>query len=231
MPIPCYLALTAAEFAKIDTLPDKCAWMACHFSCYGTGLSNLPETLPEHALIILNDRTPIHKHDPQRICEQLTELAERFQPDGFLLDFQRADVPASKKVAEVLTQALPYPVAVTQNYAQALDCAVFLEAPPPYVPLEKHIASWKDRQLWLDAAPDSVQLTITEKGCRIEKADIPLAEPVFTDVSLHCKYHIDLTDTSATFTLRRDPAEVIALLEEADALGFSRAVGLYQQLK
>ena len=76
MPIPCYLALTAAEFANANQLPEKIAWMACHFSCYGTGLSNFPEDLPGGSVIILNDRTPPDKHDPQRILEQLQQLVE-----------------------------------------------------------------------------------------------------------------------------------------------------------
>lgn len=231
MPIPCYLALTAAEFAKIDPLPEKCAWMACHFSCYGTGLSNLPETLPEGALIILNDRTPIYKHDPQRICDQLTELAEKLKPSGYLLDFQRKDVPAAQEIANVLTQSLPYPVAVTHHYADDLDCPVFLESPPPYVPLEKHIAPWKGRQLWLDVAPDTVQLTVTTQGCQIEQTDAPLSEPIFLDDALHCRYHIDLTNEAAVFTLHRQKTELVSLLKEAETLGFAQAAGLYQEWK
>ena len=230
MPIPCYLALTAAEFAEIDPLPEKCAWMACHFSCYGTGLSNLPDMLPEGSIIILNDRTPIHKHDPQRICAQLNTLAERFHPDGILLDFQRSNIPETRKVAEVLTQELPCPVAVTQNYADELACAVFLEV-PIYIPLEKYIMPWKGRQLWLDAAPDMTQLTVTETGCQITKAEIPPAEPIFTDTQLHCDYHIALTDSSAIFTLHRDKTQLGRLLEEAENLGFVRAIGLYQEWK
>ena len=46
MAITPFLAMTAAEFRKKEDLPDKIAWMACHFSPYGLGLSNLPQRLP-----------------------------------------------------------------------------------------------------------------------------------------------------------------------------------------
>ena len=76
MTLPMHLAMTAAELACCDSLPSHPAWMACHFSPYGTGLSNLPEHLPEGALLILNDRTPVFGHDPQVICAQLHQIYE-----------------------------------------------------------------------------------------------------------------------------------------------------------
>ena len=46
MAIRPFLAMTAAEIQGTETLPPKTAWMACHFSPYSTGLSNLPKALP-----------------------------------------------------------------------------------------------------------------------------------------------------------------------------------------
>ena len=46
MAIRPFLAMTAAEIRGTETLPPKTAWMACHFSPYSTGLSNLPKDLP-----------------------------------------------------------------------------------------------------------------------------------------------------------------------------------------
>ena len=54
MAIRTYLAMTASEFAKADPLPPHVAWMACHFSPYDSGLTNLPRKLPTNSLLILN---------------------------------------------------------------------------------------------------------------------------------------------------------------------------------
>ena len=229
MPIPCYLAMTSAEFANASSLPAKIGWMACHYSCYGTGLSNLPERLPEGSLIIFNDRTPPDRHDPERILAQLTELTEMCKPDGLLLDFQRADLPLNRKVAHILAESLPCPVAVTANYAPDLDCAVFLEPPPLHMALIEYIVPWEGRDIWLEAALETRKYIITADGCTLEEQEnTPLAEPAFTDDELFCRYHTDVLEDSAVFTLQRSKAELDALL--AQASGITRAVGLYQQL-
>ena len=88
MALPLYLALTAAEFQNCSSLPEHAAWMACHYSPYGLGLSNIPKDLPQGSMLILNDRTPPCRHDPELIARQLGEIAERFQCGGVLLDFQ-----------------------------------------------------------------------------------------------------------------------------------------------
>ncbi len=229
MPIPCYLALTAAEFANTTPLPDKIAWMACHFSCYGTGLSNLPDHLPEGSLIILNDRTPADRHDPHRILAQLLELEEALKPDGFLLDFQRSGMTLNKKIAQVLVNGLSCPVGVTAEYAKDLNCPVFLEPPPLHMALADHIAPWASREIWLEAALEARRYTVTAEGCNIQDTENePLAEPVFTEESLFCRYHIDLLEDAAVFTLQRSKTELDILLEQA--CDITRAVGLYQQL-
>ena len=46
MAIRQYLAMTAAEMTQAGSLPRHSAWMACHFSPYSTGLTNLPDRLP-----------------------------------------------------------------------------------------------------------------------------------------------------------------------------------------
>ena len=120
MAIHTYLAMTAAEFAATENLPEHVAWMACHFSPYGTGLSNLPHSLPPGSLLILNDRIPIYGHDPNRIGQQLLESAEIIHCSGLLLDFQRADVEESLRLAAHLISALPCPVAVSDCYADPL---------------------------------------------------------------------------------------------------------------
>lgn len=229
MPIPRYLAITGGEFFSAEQLPDKIAWMACHYSCYGNGLSNLPQELPEGSLIIFNDRMPPDRHDATQILEQLEQLGERCKPAGFLLDFQRSGFPLNRQVAKLLTEKLSFPTGVSDLYAAELDCPVFLSAPPPHLPLLKHLAPWANRKIWLEIALQTQSYTLTTDGCRI--ADVPqapLPEPVFTDPLSFCRYHLELSDSQAIFTLQRSEEEIDALLQTAE--GIDLAVGLYQQL-
>ena len=80
MGLHCYLAMTAREINQCPLLPSKIAWMACHFSPYGTGLVGLPEKLPQGSLIIVNDRIPIRSHDPGQIVYQLRKLIASLNP-------------------------------------------------------------------------------------------------------------------------------------------------------
>ena len=91
MAIAPFLAMTAAEMHSCASLPEKVAWMACHFSPYGLGLSNLPKTLPPGSLLMMDDITPPQGHDPDLIAAQLEECVQKFQCSGVLLDFQRTD--------------------------------------------------------------------------------------------------------------------------------------------
>lgn len=230
MPIPCYLALTAAEFANTDPLPEKVAWMACHYSCYSTGLSNLPSQLPKDSMIILNDRTPPDRHDPQRILEQLLVLTEALEPDGILLDFQRKDLALNRQLPRLLSEGLPCPVGVTEAYSHDADCAVFLEPPPLHMALSEYTAPWEGREIWLEAITETKCYRITEEGCQIRQAeDCLLPEPVLTEESLFFRYHLDLEEHAAVFTLQRSKPDLDALLK--NATGITRAIGLYQQLR
>lgn len=231
MEMRCYLAMTGAEFSKAEQLPEHIAWMACHFSCYGTGLSNLPGTLPKGSMIIVNDRTPVCGHDPRQILAQLQQVFEDLKPAGFLLDLQRPDVPLTGQIAALLTRELPCPVAVTAAYAKALCCPVFLEPPPLHVPLQDHLESWKGREIWLEAALEAERITVDTQGSRCEPTDLDdLAEPVFEESGLHCRYHISLTENAAVFQLLRTKEDLTALLDDAQKIGVTQAVGLYQQL-
>ena len=231
MAIPRYLAMTAAEFDNAETLPRHTAWMACHFSCYGTGLSNLPTTLPEDAMVIVNDRTPVMGHDPQRILQQLINLWETLKPKYFLLDLQRTGETLSFDIARLLVESLPCPVGVSEHYARELNCPVFLPPPSLHIPLKQHLAPWKDREVWLEAATEAEQITVTQEGSQFESSRFEkLDEPIFEEETLHCRYHIRLTEYTAMFELERRKEELETLLEEAETTGVSLLVGLYQQL-
>ncbi|MBR7122098.1 MAG: hypothetical protein IKC95_01375 [Oscillospiraceae bacterium] len=232
MALPCYLAMTAAEFAAADVLPAFPAWMACHFSSYGTGLSNLPADLPKKAIIILNDRIPISGHDPTQISQEMCMLYDLYQPDSFLLDFQRPQNPETVELVKALCHTLPCPVGVTECYAQGIDCPVFLSPPPLYVPLAEHLAPWENREVWLEVALDSQTIRLTPEGNQIQNGLLRQPDtPIFQDHTLHCHYHIILEENAASFFLSRKADDLLGLLEEAEAFCVTRAVGLYQQLK
>ena len=224
-----YLAMTAAEFHTDSPLPCPTAWMACHFSPYGTALSNLPSQLPKGSLLILNDRTPVYGHCPERIAQQLMEMAERFECSGILLDFQRPDEPQSQVIATAIA-SLPYPVAVTPQYAEKLDCAVFLPPPPMTTPLKTHLTPWQGREIWLEAALEQQSVRVDSAGCKVIPWDGDSLPCPHTDELLHCTYRIEVHSDHIDFFLRRDEAQLRALLEEGEQLGISRFVGLYQQL-
>lgn len=226
-----FLAMTAAEAGKCAVLPPAIGWMACHFSPYSTGLSNLPKALPAGSLLILNDRTPIHAHDRQIIAAQLSDCAERLRCFALLLDFQRPGCGETAELTAFLAETLPFPVAVSAQYAQNLTCPVFLPPLPHHMTLEEYIAPWQGRQIWLEAALDSEVITLTESGAQIDPL-LPGAvfEGGHREESLHCHYCIEVSDAEAKFTLWRTRDDLDALLAEAQGLGITTAVGLYQEL-
>lgn len=230
MKIPLYLSLTAAEFHACQKLPSHIAWMACHFSPYSTGLTNLPGQLPEGSLLILNDRTPVHNHDPGQICDALLHIVRRFSCRGILLDLQRPNCSQTAAIAVEATN-LPCPVILSEHYAQNLSCPVFLSPPPLHIPLKQHLAPWHGREIWLEAALDSAAMTVTQTGSRYEPYPYDTqAEYPFCDEDLHCHYRIDRSADQVQFLLRRDPIDIDALLTEAETLGVTGAVGLWQEL-
>ena len=230
MEIPRFLAMTGAEFAFCKEKPAHIAWMACHFSPYGTGLSNLPEDLPAGSMLILNDRIPICGHDADRIAHELCDTVSSLECDSILLDLQRSDCPDNRNVAEAVLSLAHVPVGVSHLYAEGLDCPVFLPPPDLDVPLRNHLAPWDGREIWLEATLDTAQFKVTEKGCTSLPYALPMGQP-FRDESLCCTYTYTIADTSAIFNLWRTPDDLIALLDQAGEMGVTRAIGLYQQLK
>ena len=226
-----FLAMTAAEMRNVSTFPPKIAWMACHFSPYGTGLSNLPQELPPDSLLIVDDITPPCRHDPVLIAEQLRKCAEECQCCGILLDFQRTGCDETFDIAKALFTALPYPTALSSGYGRDLDCPVFLPPVPPSVPLEEYLFPWKSREIWLELGLDGEVLTLTEQGCTT--TSLPFPEPNqegFSDPALHCHYTIEAKENSASFTLWRNQEDIQQLLKEVETLGVTTAVGLFQEL-
>ena len=230
MKIPTYLAMTAAEFSACPTLSHHTAWMACHFSSYGTALTNLPKSLPDNALIIVNDRTPICGHNSEQITVQLSELIRQLHPQGILLDFQNTQSTELDVLAKNLVSELPCPVCLPEAYAQDLDCPVFVGAPPVYKPLSEHLSPWKGREIWLEAAMEAIQITVVQTGTDAVNIPYPTQKNGFFDDSLFCHYVTEVADDAIRFTLWRAKEDLELLLETAAAFGVTRAVGLWQEL-
>ena len=228
MVLALYLAQTAAEMAG-NPVPEKLAYLACHFSPGGKGLSNLPPDLPPGIMLILDDSTPMDGHDPDLIVKQLSDLIQANRCEALLLDFQRPDMPGQRELAQLLGSALPCPVGVSEIYAQELTCPVFLPPVPPDIPVSEYLRPWQNREIWLDAALDGITLTLRESGCVAESLwDFP--EDGQNDEKLHCHYAIETTDDSAVFRLWRTVTDLNDLLAEAETQNVRKAIGLWQEL-
>lgn len=225
MVLPLYLAMTAAEFTACSPLPSRPAWMACHFSPYGTGLCGLPPDLRSDAMVILNDRIPLAGHDPAYILDQLAQV----KCGCILLDFQRPDVPETVALTQAIVEAETRPVGVSPFYCQGLNCPVFLPPVPPDTPLESYLAPWEGRELWLEAALDGMVWTVTEHGSR--PGPLPrIPDRGFRDDDLFCRCRVGIFDDRAEFSLWRTREDLDALLTAAASHGVTKAIGLWQEL-
>lgn len=224
-----YLAMTAAEFRENGALYPHLAWMACHFSPYGTGLSNLPTQLPKGSILMVNDRTPVFGHDPQLIARQLAEVAAQLECSGILLDLQRPPEPQATAIAEAVS-AVDCPVAITPQYAQGLECALFLPSVPLTTSPEAYFSPWKGREIWLEMATEYACIRVTPEGSRQILCEKPPLPYLHTDEHLHCRYCMDVQQEHIDFHLCRDETMLQTLMEESEKLGVRRFVGLYQQL-
>lgn len=230
MPSPLFLAMTAAEFLAHGPGSTPMGWMACHFSPYGTGLSNCPDSLPEDSLLIVNDRTPVCGHDASLIAEELTEIVERCRCSRVLLDFQRPGDAQTAAIAAAAVQALPCPVGVSALYANGLSCPVCLPPVPLAVPFSDYILPWSGREIWLELGLDMQRIRVTPEGSRRQPlpfSDVPLPH---ADKQLHCRYGIAVSPDAVAFTLRRGPEELKALMADAEKAGIGCLIGLYQEL-
>lgn len=230
MAIRPFLAMSGAEMGEKTDFSFPAAWLACRFSSWGRGLSDLPPSLPEGSLLILTDQTPIRGHDARTVLGQLEDCLNAFGCRGLLLDFQRPGCPDGEAMAKALVQALPCPVVVSEAYARNLDCGVFLPPVPPSMPLQAHLAPWKGRDIWLELALDGECIRLTERGADVTPLTFGWEGNGFAERSLHCHYRVEQAADAMEFILWRTREDVNGLIGEAEDLGVSGAVGLYQEL-
>ena len=224
-----FLAMTAVEAKK--ALPDRVCFMSCRFSPYSAGLTNLPSELPPNSMLLLDDSMPPAGHDPKTVIEQLCGLVKQFSVCGVLLDFQREKTEVSNSMVHAILQALPCPVAVTEDYARDLGCLVFLSACPANVALEKYLQPWK-QGVYLEIAPSRMQIAVTEDGASTVYLSAGETESlVFYDERLCCHYKTEVFENRAVFTFQRNREDLEKLIQKAQDLGVVATVGLYQELR
>ena len=230
MALPRYLAMTAAEISAFP--PDgPIAYMACQFSPYTEGLTSIPAWLPSGSVLMLNDRMPCQGHSPDLVAGQLTDALTRLECESVLLDFQRPPDPESSAMVHTIIQSLSCPVAVTEGFAADLSCPVFLSPGPLHLPLTAHLAPWKERDIWLEAALCQEEVTVTENG--VEYMPVFPTEELtggFCEDSLRCRYRTDIGPNRIRFTLFDTRESLEKKLELAAQLGVARSIGLWQEL-
>lgn len=225
-----FLAMTAAEYGSFSP-KSPIAWMACHFSPYGLGLCNLPESLPDGSILIVDDCTPMCGQDAICVGQQLISWVTQWQIKAVLLDFQRTGNEDAARLVSHLSQVLPCPLAVSQGYASYSTGPVFLPPVPPSVSVQTWMKPWQNREIWLDMALTGETITVTEEGSSTaELFFLHREEPVFHHEGLHCHYCTEVEENCVRFLLHRTPEDLHALLKEAERLGVTTAVGLYQEL-
>lgn len=230
MVLPLYLAMNASEF-RTASIPHHWGWMACHFSPWGPGISNIPGILPPGGMLILNDRLPCQGHSADLAAAQIAEAATRLDCESILLDFQRPDSEETALVAAAIVAQTSVPVAVSEFYASPLSCPVFLSPAPLHVPLAAHLDPWKGREIWLEAALCRQTVTVTPDGCTASPF-FPPENPGegFYDETLKCRYRTRVLPDKAEFILFDTPESLEKKLDLAHELGVTRAVGLWQEL-
>ena len=223
-----YLAVTASELANFRDNSHKTAYMACHFCPSSPGLSNIPQKLPPGSLLLLDDSIPPAEHDARLVIDQLSQAAQRLGCAGIYLDFQRPGYPLLAQIAAEASY-LPCPAAVSKLYSSGSRLPVALPPPPLDVSLPSYFAPWQGQEVWLELAPDAKQLTLTRKGCEEGPLEALPAQGFF-DQKLCCHYSVRAEKDRAVFSLWRTPQDIHALSRQAESLGATHTLGLYQEL-
>lgn len=228
MGCPLYLAMTAAEFSSVSPLPSHTAWMACHFSPYGQGISNPPKELPEDSMLILNDRIPVKDHDPALIVTELLFLVERFHTKRLLLDLQRPNVPQTGTIVKRIVDTLPCEVGVSHHYTLP-HTPVFVPPIPLDATPQEYFAPWQGQQIWLEMTTEPLCLEIRNGSCQEAQWHGDKDAPDQWDATQFCHYQISTADDHIQFLLYRNSSDIDRFLNSLNAQGVTCGIGLYQE--
>lgn len=230
--LPIYLALTAQEFAYSTAIPSTLCYLSCHFSPRGNGLSNIPTVFPEGSILCIDDSTPIANHSTNVVTEQINTLIQRLRPCGILLDFQRPDNPYAPDMIGCILEGVSCPVAVSHIYAKEFMCPVFLPPLPFRTALSDYLKTWSDREIWLELGNDKEMAIVTENGFGVERVySIPEGGNQFRDIPLLFHYCTHLKQDHIVFYFHRTEEDLRELQVQAQKLGVSKFLGLWQQLQ
>ena len=232
MVLPLYLAMTGREILAAQPSASRCAYMACHFSPYGLGLSNLPKALPEGAVILLSDRIPPGGHDAEVVVAQLEELVRQFQPKAIVLDLETAGNGFCRELAVKCSGISGAEITVAAAYAKDLPCSVFVGAGALWTPAEKLLKPWQGRKLWVEAVLQRGLVTVTDQGAGYEELPWePPEEELPVDEDLQVAYRIRQTKDAVEVMLWRGKEQLPKWMEKLEQLGAEGFLGLYQQLR
>lgn len=229
MDLSIYPAFAGAELEAMLRYTGKTAWLGCHLSAYGNGITPLPAALKHCDLLVLTDEMPPDGHDPKEVASELWSQAKTLGCERILLDFQRPPSEESMQIIHCVLEKAFVPVGVTPKHAQQLSCPVFLPPPPLWTPLEEAISPWTGREVWLEIAPESGCVTLTKDGSSYAPSETKPDYP-FTDHRLCLSYKTEVYANKASVFLHRGISNLPCWLKQADTLGIRAAVGLYQQL-
>ena len=219
-----YLAMTAQELSIYQN-PALTAYMACHFSPYGSGLADLPESIPEGAMVILNDRIPMLHHDCHLIASQLASLS----CESILLDLQNTQPQKANALIDAILQAVRVPEGVSEQYAAEHPCAVFLPARDADLDPFKACEAWPDREIWMDLSPGFVTYRIDYHGSQRTRECMFMDTPIHPDSGLLCHYSSMMTEAEAMFSLYRTWEDIAGILEKGKKMGVTRGIGLFRE--
>lgn len=226
MILPIYLAMTPRQLEKSPQFLEKKAYMSCHFSASGQGLSNVPSKLPKDTTLILDDSTPVNCHDLSKILADIKAL----DPARVLLDMQRPATEESSAIVKGIIENLPCPVGVSIIYAGNYDCPVFVPPIPVWTEPEKYLSTWQGREIWLELSVDAVLAKITEKGTDFFWAEqVPNDLPTFYSEQLYCHYCGREKEDHIDYFLWRTANDCRKLAEHSAKFGVTAAIGLFQQ--
>lgn len=228
MDLSIYLAFTGAELEAMLNHKGKTAWMGCHLSAYGSGITPPPAALKHCDLLVLTDETPPDGHDPKRVAGEFWAQAQALGCERILLDFQRPPTEESHRIIHQVMKNVTVPVGVTPSYAAQLDCPIFLPPPPLWTPLQEALSPWAGREIWLEIAPEDGCVTLTKDGSTYTPCEAKKAY-TFSDPGLCLSYCTEVSFDRATVYLHRDISNIAKWLEHAFSLGIRTAIGLYQQ--
>jgi hypothetical protein len=206
--------------------------MACHFSPYGLGLSNLPRQLPEGAVILVSDRIPPGGHDAGVVVSQLEELAQQFHPKAIVLDLERTGDDFCAELAAKCDSISGTETVVAAAYAEGLQCSVFLGAAQLWTPAEQWLRPWSGRRIWAECVLQRALVRITEDGAVYRELPWePPRQEVLADGQQAVVYGVREQADAVEVMLWRGKEQLALWMEKLEKLGVEHFLGLYQQLK